>query len=361
MTVVFICCGAWSVLDCFAHICHLHLFALTERLQGTVIDLHVRAKRPGSEINSLFQQSTKRDSVQSFGMLIKSFGKHDQAPRATKELHRMIQHSRVRPEVSTFCTVIDAWAESTRPDATERALEVFSLMEKQGIAADVIVFGSLMKCIARSRRNSAGREAEDLLSTMRQRRIKPNDIVFNLAISACYRSKDFERAESIMSAMEQSDTPPDLITYSEILTHFAKRGTAEAAQRCEAILKHVQSLAETNPAMKPNAYTYSIVISAWARCTAPYPALTERLWNLYQQMTAAGVSLDSVCYNQLINFLSNSKKVRDLQRADDLLKTLEESGDRHVRPDALNYFAVMKGESCVYAAYHFDISFRPLI
>lgn len=307
------------------------------------MDLHIRAGKTDGEVKKLFKQSTNRDSV-SFGMLIKSYGKHDRAKKATRQLCRMLNHSRNRPNAALFATTIDAWAESSDTDALEQAFEVFSLMEKQGIVADVVVFGSLMKVIAKSTSDNAGREAEALLEAMKKRRVEPNIIVYNSAISACYQAKDFDRAERIMNRMEHSSTPPDLRTYSEILSSFAKRGTPEAAQRCESILlEHMKALAKSSPELRPNAHHFSIVIMAWSRSNAPYLEITDRMWKLYEQMVADGIECDSVSYNQLIGFLSKSRKERDLARADGLLRTMEEDPSGRIRPDALNYFAVMKG------------------
>ena len=357
----------------------------TERMQGTILDLHIRAGKSEWAIQDLFQQHLKqkqqlttstsntevitssssssnhdKDSPSQITMslMMKSYGKHDRAAEATEELMKLLSTespSRSRPDSSTFVTVINAWAESSQSDAVEQAWTVFRLMEQQpNIAVDVKVFGALLKCIGHSNRATAGADAEQLLEDMRRRNIPPNVIIYNQAIAACYSAHDLSRAERLVTQMEESPhlPSPDVRTYTESLQYFAKRGTVASAERCEAILRHLHALSssgeKSSSSLKPNAYTYSIVIAAWARVSPAGSSLTDlqvphRMWNLYQQMVEeAGIECDAVTFHQLISYLSKSfEQVQNLERAEELLKSMEQQPN--VQPDALNYFAVMQG------------------
>jgi hypothetical protein len=354
-------------------------------MQGTILDLHIRAGKSEGAVQTLFrhhqkqkQQLTSRSNSEmsssssnnnsnhekdspsqiTLSLLMKSHGKHDHAPKATELLMKLLateNHSQWRPDCSTFVTVLNAWAESSQPDAVEQAWAVFRLMEQHpNITADVMVFGALLKCIANSNRPTAGADAEQLLEEMRRRNIPPNVIIYNQAIAACYSAHDLSRAGRLVTQMEESPhlPSPDLRTYMESLQYFAKRGTIAAAERCEAILRHLHALSSSGEkslsSLKPSAYTYSIVIAAWARVS---PAGTNpvdldvphRMWTLYQQMVKeALIECDAVTYHQLISYLSKSfEQVQNLERAEELLKSMEQKPN--VQPDALDYFAVMQG------------------
>jgi pentatricopeptide repeat protein len=315
------------------------------------MDIYARCEKL-DKAESLFE-NTKNPGIIKYGVLIKAYGNAGRVDLAMEVLHRMLKDSRVEPNANIFNSLINQWAESSRPDAVEQAFDVFHLMEKNekclelGVRPNVITFSALLKCLAASPRSDAGGRVEDVLDDMERRyragdtHMKSNPITYNLAMKACFQGGDLARAEAVMKRMEQSGTPPDIRTYSDILQHYSQIGTPAAAERAEQILAYMNDLAKSNPSLQPDAFSYNIVLAAWARSGDPNAA--NRIWKIYEQMTTDQIDLTTATYNTLISFLAKSRKLEDVQRADLLLQTMENINRTGILPDYRHFLPVMKG------------------
>ena len=292
-----------------------------------MIDIYAHAGKL-EQAEEMFETISMPNAVK-YAMLVKAYAKSDRADRATEVVHRMLKDSLIDPEINIFNSLIDAWAESSQPDAVDQAFKIFRLMEDNekcvelGVRPDSISFGALLKCLAASSSGDTGRRAELVLDDMERRyragnpHSKPSTIAYSLAIKACFRAGDLERADAVMKRMEMSDTPPVLRTYSDILNHYSRMGTPAAAERTEQIHDYMKDLAKSTPSLKPDAFSYTIVMAAWARSGDPHAA--DRMWNIYEQMGTDKVDLTMISYNTLISFLAKSKKTKDRMRVKTLL------------------------------------------
>jgi pentatricopeptide repeat protein len=315
------------------------------------MDIYARCKNL-DKVESLFENTSNPDIVK-YGVLIKAYAHAGRIDGATKVLRRMLQDSHVEPNVIIFNTLLDAWAGSSESDAVEQAFSVLQLMEQDGkclelgIRPDAFTFNALLKCLAASARSDAGKRAEDVLGDMERRyragdtRSKPNAITYNLAIKACFQAGDPEKADAVMKRMEKSDTPPNVRTYNDILQHYSQIGTSAAAERAEQILAYMKDLAKSTPSLKPNTFSYSIVLAAWARSGDPNAA--NRMWKIYEQMATDQIDLDTFVYTSFISFLAKSRKLEDVERADLLLQSMENSNRRVIQPDSRHFTSVVKG------------------
>jgi pentatricopeptide repeat protein len=316
-----------------------------------MMDIYARSGKL-DQAESVFNTFRSPDAVK-YRVLFKAYAMSNRADRATELFHRMLQESRVAPDVGLFNSLISAWAESSQPDAVEQAFEIMRLMQENekclelGVRPDVKTFSALLKCLVASRRSDAGKRAENILDDMESRSragdpyMKPSEVVYNLAVKACFQAGDLERAEAVMKRMVQSGTPPDIRTYSDILQHYSQIGTPAAAERAEQILAYMNDLAKSNPSLQPNAFSYNIVLAAWARSGDPNAA--NRIWKIYEQMTTDQIDLTTATYNTLISFLAKSRKLEDVQRADLLLQTMENINRTGILPDYRHFLPVMKG------------------
>jgi len=169
----------------------------------------------------------------------------------------------------------------------------------------------------------------------------PDAITYTLAIRACYSSGDRGRAKSILERMEAGNTLPTTRLYNAILNHFAQIGSALAAQRVEGIISHMHYLGKTKPRLKPDVYSYNILLSAWARSNDSPTLVTDRVWKILKQMRVNRVAPDLVTYNQSIALLARSFRRRDVMRAEALLQRLVYSED--LQPNTIHYFNVARG------------------
>jgi pentatricopeptide repeat protein len=315
------------------------------------MDIYARCGKL-DKVESLFE-NTKNPGIVKYGVLIKAYGNGGRVDVAMEVLHRMLQDSRVEPNAKIFNSLINQWAESSRPDAVEQAFDVFRLMEKNekclelGVRPNVITFSALLKCLAASPRSDAGERAEEILDDIERcyragaMHMKPNAITYTLAIKACFQAGDLARAEAVMKRMEQSDSPPDIRTYSDILQHYSQIGTPAAAERAEQILAYMNDLAKSDPSLKPNTLSHNIVLAGWARSSDPNAA--NRMWKIYEQMATDQIDLDTVAYTTLISFLAKSRKLEDVQRADLLLQSMENSNRTDIQANSRHFTSVVKG------------------
>jgi pentatricopeptide repeat protein len=304
------------------------------------------------QVESVFE-NMENPGVVEYGVLIKAYGNAGKFNRATEVLQQLLLESRVPPVVDLFTSLIDAWADSSQPDAAEQAFAIMRMMEEDekcvelGVRPNVVTFSALLKCLAASTSSDACIKAEAVLDDMEGRycagdtRAKPNQISYTLAMKACFRAGDLARADAIMRRMEASDTPPDLRTYSGILQHYSQLGTPATAERTEQILAYMKELAKTNPLLQPNVFAYTIVLNAWAG--SGDPNATNRMWKVYEQIKSDGVQMDTVFYDSLLNYLSKSRKRVALQRAVLLLQEMENGKRSDLLPNSRQYTAVING------------------
>lgn len=322
------------------------------------MDIYARAGML-DQVEALFDSSPDPDVVRC-GVLIKAYGNCDRADRATDIVHHFLKpDNTVAPNIDIFTSLIDAWAESSRGDAVEQACAVIKLMEENercrslGIRPCVVTFSALLKCISESKAASTASDiscqhVESILDTMESRymagetNVKPNQISYTLAMKTCFRAGNLAKADAIMKRMEQSDTPPDIRTYSEILQHYSQMATPAAAKRTEQILSYMTELSRSMPSLKPNMYSYSIAMNAWALSGDPDSA--NRMWKIFERTKQEGLAMDIVFSTALITFLSKIKQRKAMQRAWSVLQEIE-NGTVHAdhRPNARQYMAVIQG------------------
>lgn len=292
----------------------------------------------------------------SFPVLFKAYGKYNLAERASTVLKCSLQKPHAKPDISAFNSLIDAWAQSTRPDALQQAFAVLRLIEEEpkcrelGIQPDKVTFGALLKGVLLKSHDidDAGIMAEAVLDEMDRLYLagnetaKPDSIAFTLVMKSCLQAGDMDRAESVMGRMEKSDALPTLRTCHEILRCWSQIGIPEAAERAEQFLARMKLFAITRGSdLKPDTIAYSIVLDAWANLGDSKTA--ERMWSIYEQMKSDAVSLDVSCYTRLILVCAESAERDNLARAEVLLESMESEADASIRPDYRHYDSVIKG------------------
>jgi pentatricopeptide repeat protein len=210
--------------------------------------------------------------------------------------------------------------------------------------------------------NKTAIQAEELLNEMEEqcrkdpkRQLKLDAKSYALAIRACLQVNDTVRAEALLHRMELSDTPPDTITYNMILNHWSKMVGTDHAKKASQILQYMittskqqerelqqqaqqQQASQSNGSsnsnhntsnstirgsdIKPDLYSYSRVIAAWAR--SDDPDASNQIWKLYQWMIYdKQLVLNMVCYNKILAFFAKTNHVTDLYRAVQVLQAME--------------------------------------
>ena len=283
------------------------------------------------------------DAIQ-LGILFKAYGRAGTPERALQRLRHLVANPPPFPlDVSVFNSAIVAWAQaslvqqpphSDKNDAMEEVAAILDLLDvTPGLQPNARTFYGFLKCLARTHTRDAGAYAEQVLNGMERAAAADQDgsssnsnenvrytvLCYNLALQACYNAGDLERTLRIMERMERVGSPPNLRTYQEILVHYSSMGTVAAAERCEAILENMGKSDR-----KPDSACYNIALGAWIRTMDKYADATDRMWKLYQHMQANGIERTIPLYqNLLIALTKRTDSVRDLDRAEEVLASME--------------------------------------
>jgi hypothetical protein len=223
------------------------------------------------------------------------------------------------------------------------------------IEPNAATFGFLLKCLVNSPEESAdaGKKAIELLEEMDRRRratgnseMKPNVIAVTLAIKACLISNDLDNYDMLLNRFEKTGAPLNVRTYNEILLHWSrvagKLENEDAADRAEEVLQHMRELALSGrPDLAPDLYSYTLVATALQRSGDDDAGL--RIWTLCEMMSVDNLEMNPVAYLTFITALASMENSFSLEKADYLLRCLEQSENPEFLPNSQHYHTVIKG------------------
>lgn len=312
-----------------------------DRLERLLEETGDESYRPGAAMyNSLVRAHAKS-------------GRKDAAKRAEKVLESMRKAqddgkdaAGMRPDATTYTAVIDALARSTARDAPVRAEKIlFRMMDEAEEAA---------KCEAAGLPSPEGGA------------IVPTSITCDAVLNAWARRgsrEGAERAEKILARMEAlkdkgaegsgASIRPTAYSYATVISAWAhSRGGAEAAEKAEAVmekmLKDWSKRGNDESAVRPNAVVFNAVIDAWSRSGDPRAGtkaveLLDRMERLHEKEGGDDDDLrpDVITYNSVINAWSGTAGCADAAKsAEEVFRRLE--SDESAQPNTRTYNSLLK-------------------
>ncbi|KAL3765476.1 hypothetical protein ACHAWO_009321 [Cyclotella atomus] len=277
----------------------------------------------------------------------------------------------ISPDEITYGSCIGAWAEAAyrgEKGAVRRAEEILTRMYQRSKAdplncraPNTRCFNAILLACANGREKGGGKRALDLLRFMERLQsegyddVQPDSYTLNIVVKAltnCGEEGAAEKANEILKRMEGSKDDgrlkADLFSYNSVLDALAKKGDAVAA---EALLNQMYKRAKRESgAETPNAFSYTAVLSAYARHEDKATAVNraEALVNDLETKWASGETdsrPDTSVYNALINCWAKSGDKKTLYRVTQILDLMEElglqGGDSDVMPNSRTYCAVL--------------------
>lgn len=133
---------------------------------------------------------------------------------------------------------------------------------------------------------------------------KPTTITYSIIIKTCFRANRLDLVDQIMKRMELSDTPPDIRTYNNILSHYSSFKSTAGAEQAEKILLYLRENAREKPHLRPCIVSYSIVLKAWAG--SGDPRALDHMWNMYELVRREAIEIDVIFGSHLIYCLSSA-------------------------------------------------------
>lgn len=314
-----------------------------------MIELYSRAKK-----FSDMEQFLKGPDVDSWVLnrALIELGKRNQPEIATSLFQKTLQDkftsSLVRIEM--FHSLLYAWNKTSRHEAFHNAWQVLCILKEDPtciqlrLRPDTSLYGAVLKCLTTSTTQDAGRKAIEILGEMDRasqngdQGCKPDDICYSLAIKACLQS-DHTLVDGLLVRMEQAGCPPDVRTYNGIMSHWSKTKTKEAAERTERIIAKMKM----HTATFPDVISFNIVLAAWARMSNDDSDSIAKMWSTFEQMLSDNIQPDQITMNTLIAYLTRTRVIRFIQKADNLLLTMEKMDGNNLRPDNLHFSNVIRG------------------
>mmetsp|Transcript_6109 Transcript_6109/g.8965 ORF Transcript_6109/g.8965 Transcript_6109/m.8965 type:complete len:1110 (-) Transcript_6109:132-3461(-) len=207
--------------------------------------------------------------------------------------------------------------------------------------ADLLVYNKRIRNLVKTKPPNYAQKCVEILHEIEQRDdIVPDAYTYTSVISAHASKGDVDEAYALLQKMEQLHVSgenlsarPNTITYSSVINACARCSSTdpEAANQAEQILKHMQQqYAAGNVAVKPNSRCYTAVIDAWARHKSRRYNAAQRAEDLLLEMIqlqSSGdedVRPDTFSYSAIINAWANSRQPGSVQRAEEILKQMED-------------------------------------
>jgi pentatricopeptide repeat protein len=297
-------------------------------------------------------------STEAHNILIKAYGKIQQPEKAEEVVQRMLENPfSAQPRIETINSLLNAWAEATNnPQVADRAYKIFrwisddSRFAELKIRPNVITYSTVLKCWATfgyrhpKTTHRISEKVEAFLKELEERynsgdtTCKPDAQLYSMAIKAYLSVGNVVRAEALLERMEKTpEIKPTVRTFSEFLLYYAQLGNAEGAQWAEELLDRLRTMSDSS--VRPNSYTFNIVLNAWAKLGSPDAA--DRMWNVYEKRLADNVELDHVCLGIMTKILSFSKRPIDLKKCLLVLRAVNDS--KQIQVSNRVYSSVLKG------------------
>ncbi|CAJ1910446.1 unnamed protein product [Cylindrotheca closterium] len=175
--------------------------------------------------------------------------------------------------------------------------------------------------------------------------ISPNLVVYNTWLHSLSRAGNVEQAQHVLQQMLTGEIPgvePDRISFTALLSGYAKQQTQQAAENAETLLLQMHKLYKSGggeyDSLKPNMITYTIVMDCYAKLGQgeKAEALLRKLLQLYQETNDPDWEADLATYNTVLLAWARSNQPK---HADRFLQFLYEEAD--VTPDERSFNIVL--------------------
>lgn len=234
----------------------------------------------------------------------------------------------MKVEKKTFHFLLDAWAFSGEPDASDQALQLLERMENLSpgrvVQPDVRSYTKTINAIARSASANAGDQAEAVLAKL----------------------KDLYKKDMQTKPDEAAALKPNSYTYTAVVQAHASSGAPGSAERAEQLTeKMVDKYQRGDNEVKPTAKAFNAVIRAYGKEGRADAA--ERVFQRMEQLYMSGIKEakpKAVNYNALISAWANCEREESAERAKNVLESMERlylAGDKDVKPTVVSFNAVI--------------------
>jgi pentatricopeptide repeat protein len=266
-----------------------------------------------------------------------------------------------RPTRSLYNCVLFCYAKAkSSMHMCQEAEQILDEMKERSIVPDSATYNALLEGWANSRTAVGCDMAQAVLDGMASAGVKPDLLSYNITMGAWVKSGRDDAAtkvELLVQALKEADDlAPDEVSYSSLMTCYARTNNPEKAtdlfnQLCDTYLAGTSTLV-------PRLRDCNVVLSAWSssnRKEMVKQALAVRD-RVNRQKHLFHWKPEVHYYTLLITIWSKSNDRRALEHAYDILREMKASTPE-AHPNLITYTSVL---NCIAASNHEDKAIQAL-
>uniref|UniRef100_A0A7S2YEH4 Pentacotripeptide-repeat region of PRORP domain-containing protein n=1 Tax=Entomoneis paludosa TaxID=265537 RepID=A0A7S2YEH4_9STRA len=274
------------------------------------------------------------------------------------ELEQGAPRVRIKANVRSFSTVMDAWSRLGDYEAAQKCEALLQTMKDEyeetgdlALQPNLITYNTLLSAYAK-----CGYPAKcmELLERMSDENVEPDVISHNSVLQALARSRDEDQGERAEAYLRKAMNKVRLNgrSYTTCMDAWSQEGCPE---RAHALLKEMLSNYERtgNENLAPNVITYSTIIHAYAVSSVPDKAVKAQA--LFRDMIARNIKTNQVTTNALLNACASSPPSAEVIA---MLKGVYQTVVRANKADHFTFGTVLKACSNFFPD---DASFATLV
>jgi tetratricopeptide (TPR) repeat protein len=266
---------------------------------------------------------------------------------------------RIKPNVRSYSTVMDALARKGNLEAARRAEKILEDLESAflvtgdlALEPNLISYNTLLSAYAKCGGEVAVSECLDILASIP---MQPDVISYNNVLHAIARSGNADAGEQVQAMLDKMQTrgiSPNARSYTTSMDAWSQSGRVD---RAYALLEEVLIRFEKTQDMslKPNAISFSTLIHAYAVSKEEDKAL--KAYKVFLKMKENDVLPNRYTFNNLLNACATS---RSTPRVLELVKKLYHKVLRDYGPDHFTFGTVLKACANILVK---DRSFAPTV
>merc|ERR1719359_1230498 len=234
-----------------------------------------------------------------------------------------MQAANVQPNSVTCSILLKSLTRATSADDTDRVMALVDTMQEK---MDEVLFSSVVEaCIRIGRLDAVASQMRKFAS--QGGLVALTSQTYGSLFKAYGQAGDMEKLWELWNEMEQREVMPTSVTVGCFVDALASNGCAE-----EALSLVHRLLRDSKRASLVNNIIFSTLLKGFGLTKQ-----VERLFAVYAEMRAAGISCNSVTYNTMIDACA---RCGCMDKALSLLADMRAAG---ISPDKITYSTLVKG------------------
>lgn len=264
---------------------------------------------------------------------------YEKEPKTEQEMEMGPPLIKVKPNVRSYATVMDAYARVGTVQAAERVESLREELEMRfedygdmALEPNQFLYNTVLSAWANAR------QPAQCVERLREFPLVPNRISYNIVLDSLSKAKKAEAAEKLLYSMKAEPGPR---SYGSVMDAWARCGRPDKSH------KFLQEMLEKN--LEPTTISFSIVIHAYAK--SKHADKAQMAYKVFEQMKEYNVRANKYTYNSLLNALSTDPK-----HPNENMVLLKKVYCEMPNKDSITFGTVLKGCSTLLSDVEFPVS-----